>query len=72
LEQIALAIFGVTATWLSQDKEPSKRKYAPLFGLIGQPFWFYTAYVNQQRGIFILCFFYTYSWWRGVRTYWIK
>jgi hypothetical protein len=72
MEQIALAIFGVTAIWLSQDKDEKRRKYAPVLGLCGQPFWFYTAYINQQWGIFVLCIFYTFSWYKGVKTYWLR
>lgn len=72
MEQIALAIFGVSAIWLSQDKDTNKRKYAPLLGMCSQPFWFYSAYNAEQWGIFILCMFYTVSWGKGIKTYWWK
>lgn len=72
MEQIAIAVTGVVAIWLSQDKRESYRRYACLFGLAGQPFWFYSAWSADQYGIFMLCFLYTWAWIKGVRTHWIK
>ena len=70
MEQIGIALFGVLAIWLSQDKNVGRRKYAPLLGLLGQPFWFYSAYTHDQWGILALSVLYTISWAKGVRTYW--
>jgi hypothetical protein len=72
IEQIGIMICGLTAVFLSQDSRESWRKWACIFGLCGQPFWFYATWQAQQWGIFALCFLYAYSWARGVRTYWIK
>lgn len=72
LEQIGIALTGVIAIWLSQDSNPNRRKYACIFGMLGQPFWFYSAYIAEQWGIFILCFFYAFSWMKGVYNFWIK
>lgn len=72
IEQIGIAICGVSAVFLSQDARESWRKWACIFGLIGQPFWFWTTYTHEQWGIFALCFVYAYSWSRGVKTYWLK
>jgi len=72
LEQIAIALTGATAVWLSQDKRDSYRKWACIFGLVGQPFWFYSAWAAEQWGIFALCFLYTFSWWRGFRNNWLS
>lgn len=72
LEQIAIALLCVTAVFLSQDKRESWRKWAPVLGLLGQPFWFYATWKAEQWGIFALCFLYTFSWARGIWTYWIK
>ena len=69
-EQLMIAFTGVTAVWLSQDYRHDWRKYACIFGIIGQPFWFYSSYMAEQWGIFILCFFYTYAWLKGVRNNW--
>ena len=72
LEQIAIAFTGVAAIWLSQDESEARRKWACIFGLISQPFWFYSAYKAQQWGIFVLCFFYTWAWIKGFINNWMK
>lgn len=72
LEQIGIAIFGVAAIWLSQDARESVRRWGCIAGLCAQPFWFYTTATNGQWGIFALSFLYTWSWCKGVRTYWLK
>ena len=72
MEQIMIAFTGVIAIWLSQDKRDSFRKYACLFGLAGQPFWFYSAYTSDQWGIFVLCIFYTFSWAKGFNNNWLN
>lgn len=69
IAQLGIAIFGVLAVWLSQDTRLQRRKWAPVFGLIGQPFWFYAAWTSQQWGIFALCFLYSASWARGLRLW---
>ncbi len=70
MEQIVIAFTGVIAIWLTQQKNEKWKKFACLFGIIGQPFWFYSAYTNEQWGIFILCIFYTYSWLLGIKNNW--
>jgi hypothetical protein len=72
MEQIAIALLGTTAVWLSQDHREERRRWACIFGLFGQPFWFYSAWQAQQWGIFALCFLYTLSWARGFRNGWLR
>jgi hypothetical protein len=72
MEQLAIAFTGVIAIWLSQDCCAKRRRYACLFGLAGQPFWFYSAWQAEQWGIFCLCLFYTWAWLKGVRTHWLR
>lgn len=72
MEQLFIALFGVTAIWLSQDKRESYRKYACILGLLGQPFWFYATYQAEQWGIFALCFIYALSWAKGLNHYWLN
>ena len=55
IEQLAIAMTGVTAIWLSQSKSQKARRFACLFGLAGQPFWFWAAISAQQWGIVVLC-----------------
>jgi len=48
--QIFIALFGVTAVALSQSSFSGRRRWASVFGLLGQPFWFYSAW-EAQRGM---------------------
>lgn len=67
-----IGLCGVTAIFLSQAKLERSRRWACWFGLCAQPFWFYATFKAGQWGIFGLSFLYTFSWLRGVRTYWWK
>ena len=72
MEQILIAFTGVIAMFLTQQSNEGVKKFACLFGIAGQPFWFYSAYTNEQWGILMLCMFYSYSWCLGVYYNWIK
>jgi len=72
MEQIAIALTGVTAVFLSQSANKQLAKWACVFGLFGQPFWFYATFKAEQWGIFALCFLYTFSWARGAWNFWLK
>lgn len=70
MEQVFITIFGSLALWLSQDKRYQWRKWSPVFGMIGQPFWYYSSYIHQQWGIMVLSVIYTFCWLKGINTYW--
>lgn len=70
--QVAIGLTGVVAIYLSQQNNVKLKRYASIFGLSSQPFWFITAYSNEQWGILVLCVFYTYAWWTGLYNNWIK
>jgi hypothetical protein len=72
LIQIGIAFTGVIAIWLTQQRRENWKKYACLFGMAGQPLWFYSAYTAEQWGILALTIFYTYSWWLGINNNWRK
>lgn len=72
IDQIGLAICGVSSVWLSQDQREERRKWACIFGLIAQPFWFYSAYTAQQWGVLFLCFVYALGWSRGFYNHWVR
>ena len=72
IAEIGIALFGVVAIWLSQDSRPERRRFACLFGLAGQPFWFWSAVSAEQWGIFVLCCLYTAAWIKGVKQHWFK
>ena len=72
MEQLAIAVTGCVAIWLANDQRETWRKWASVFGLAGQPFWFYSAFAAEQWGILALTFVYTASWARGFRNNWMR
>ena len=68
IAQIGIAIFGVTAIILVAKKN----KWGFVFGLLSQPFWYITSYMNKQWGVFFLSFVYTASWCYGVYEWFFK
>lgn len=72
MEQAFIALTGGIAIWLTQQKRQDWKRFACIFGIVGQPFWFYSAYKAEQWGIFVLTLFYTYSWLVGIRNNWFK
>lgn len=71
MEQIGIALTGAIAIFLSQDRRESVRKWACIFGIAGQPFWFLATYRAGQWGMFALCFVYLASWMRGFKNNWM-
>ena len=72
ITQIGIALCGVTAVYLSQDKRQSHRRWASVFGLAGQPFWVAETIAAQQWGMLVLAALYTWSWWRGFSVHWLQ
>lgn len=72
INQIIIGVTGILVVYLSQSPTESHKKWACVYGLLGQPSWFYVTYQAEQWGIFILAFVYTAGWFMGVKTYWIK
>lgn len=69
-DQVVIGILSGSAILLSQDTRDTWRKYAPILGLLGQPFWMYTSFVHEQPVLFLLSFYYIYAWGLGVKNYW--
>lgn len=72
IEQIMIALCGVSSIWMSQSPRFDTRKWAPIIGLLAQPFWLYATWKAAQYGIFLLSFVYAAGWARGIRTYWAR
>jgi hypothetical protein len=70
IEQIAIALCGITSIYLSQDSRASWRRYACIFGICAQPFWLYATWRAGQWGMFALTIAYTIGWMRGIRNFW--
>ncbi len=70
--QLAIAVFGVTAVFLTQIDDAELNRYACLFGLAAQPFWFYASASEAQWGIFAVSILYCLAWLRGLFRYWLN
>lgn len=66
IEQIALAVTGTAAVWLTNDPREQYRKWAAVAGLSSEPFWFHGAWAADQYGVMVLCVIYTVGWSRGL------
>lgn len=71
MDQVLLAVLSLAAILFTQEPRLRCQKWAPVLGLLSQPFWFYSAWVSQQWGIFALCFAYTAIWARGFWVQWV-
>lgn len=71
LSQFMLFTCAVVAVFLSQHHDVEFNKYASIVGLIGEPFWFHSAYRAKQWGIMACAVFYTLSWSMGFYNHWI-
>lgn len=68
--QLAIALFGLTALVFAMGKHPGRRKWAPIIGLMGQPFWFMATVPTAQWGMVALCCAYTVVYMHGIITHW--
>lgn len=71
ISQLGILLFGVTAIWLSQSVQQKYRRWSCIAGLMGQPFWFYSAVSTGSWGVFIVCILYTLAWFKGFWTHWV-
>ena len=71
VSQVFIALFGLTSLWLALDPpREDLRRFAPIVGLCGQPFWLTETY--GKWGMFVLCLAYTGVYLRGAYVHWIK
>lgn len=72
MNQLAIAVFGLTSMWMALGNSAPLRKWAPVLGLAGQPFWFTATVPTQQWGMVALCVAYTLVYINGIRVQWWK
>lgn len=72
MDQIAIALTGAVAIFLTQDSRASVRRWACIFGMCGQPFWIYAAWTAGQYGILALTLLYTAAWAKGIWVNWVQ
>lgn len=70
LTQLALAVFGLTAMWLAMGKSAAGRRWAPIIGLAGQPFWIAFAITSSAWGLLALSLAYSAVYVRGICLQW--
>lgn len=68
ISQIAVFILGAPAIILVAKKN----KWGFVIGLLSQPFWFITSFLNKQWGVFFVSFIYTLSWCLGIYEWFFK
>lgn len=70
MTQLFIAMFGLTSIWLAMGRNATGRKWAPVIGLAGQPFWAWFAYESNAWGLAVLVMAYTLVYLRGVFVQW--
>ncbi len=68
ISQFAIPILGTLAIILVAKKN----KWGFVIGLISQPFWIITSYVNEQWGVFFFSIIITGSWILGIYEWFFK
>jgi hypothetical protein len=71
IAQFGIAVFGLVAIALTQSSCSRRRRWAPLFGLAGQPFWIYATATSGQLGMLIVSCAYTAIWIVGAWRQWV-
>lgn len=71
-DQFSIAVCGVASVCLSQSTHASRRRFACLFGLAGQPAWIHATAAAGQWGMLVLSLIYTLAWVRGFWIHWIR
>ena len=68
--QLALAAFGLTALAMAMSHNTRARRWAPVIGLCGQPFWLAFALQADAWGLFALSTAYSLVYVRGAWVQW--
>lgn len=69
--QAGIAVFGLAAILLVYASNPRWARWAPIFGLLSQPFWIASAWHAEQWAIIGLAVFYVYGWCKGIKKHWL-
>lgn len=67
--QALLAFFGLTSLWMYSGNNLLARKWAPVVGICGQPFWLVFAWQSEGWGMGLISAAYTLVYARGI---WIQ
>jgi len=64
--QLGILVMAPLTIFLLTRPGRKARRVGSAVGLIGQPLWIYTTYINGQFGLFIVSLWYTYCYINGV------
>lgn len=71
MTQLLIALFGLSSIWLAMGNNPTGRRWAPIIGLAGQPFWFAFAIDAGAWGLLALVAAYSVVYLRGIYVQWL-
>lgn len=72
IDQLGLSVFTTLAIALSQLATARVRKWSSVFGLLSEPFWFYSSYQAHQWGaVWVTCIC-TLSFTYGFYVGWVR
>lgn len=69
LQQAYVFAVGVLALYCATSQGVTLRALAPIFGLLGQPVWLVTTYLDERWGMFSLALVYTLIWLKSLYSY---
>jgi len=72
LSQVLIGGLGIASVMLVTSKDEGLRRLAAPLALLAEPFWFYTAYINEQWGILLLTLIYTFRWTQVFIRDWVR
>jgi len=67
-----MIFFGGILVAFSLNMNNRFSKYGPVLGVIFQPFWFYTTYLDRAWGTFALSFVYLAFYIAGIYNFWLR
>ncbi|MBI2599505.1 nicotinamide mononucleotide transporter [Candidatus Daviesbacteria bacterium] len=68
VSQVVITLLGTASIVLVAKKN----KWGFVAGLLAQPFWFITSYLNHQWGVFLVSLIYSISWIYGIYQWFFK
>lgn len=69
---ILLVLLGVGAVFLSWDRRPTVKRWAPVLGLAAQPLWIAFGLASGGWFILVVSPLYGLGWARGLRACWAR
>jgi hypothetical protein len=70
MKQVAILVFSGAAIFLVASRNRRVRRWGYLSGMASQPFYLWETFAADQWGMFMLCFWYSFSWSLGAWNHW--